>query len=180
MTHLPLPTRRFARLLRTITLAAMAALGAVAVYALLQPHLIFDAATARFAPNGIPMWDIGTLAKALLLLLGAIALAAILFTLWRMARLFGLYAQGDALSGQAAREIRLTALGLLAQAAIKILGHTATGLVLSIDAPVGHRVLAIGIGSPEIGFALAGGLLLLIGVVMQQAIAIAEENKGFV
>ena len=180
MTPLPPKTRQLARILQAISLGLMAVFLAIALYALFQPQFVFDEATQSHPTNGIPMWEIGTLAKALLLALAGVTLAAKLFTLWHMSRLFGLYAGDMALTANAAHAIRLAAMGFLAQAALKMFGNTATGLILSIDAPVGHRVLAIGIGSPEVGFALAGGFLLIIGVVMQQAIAVAQENESFV
>ncbi len=180
MTPLPQKTRQLAQVLRVITLGLMAAFVIMAIYALFQPQLVFDGATRDHPTNSIPMWEIGQLAKLLLFALAGITLAAKLFTLWHMARLFGLYAGDKALTSDAAHAIRLAALGFLAQAALKMFGNTATGLILSIDAPDGHGILSIGIGTPEVGFALAGGFLLIIGVVMQQATAVARENESFV
>ncbi len=180
MTDLPLSTRRWAARLRYFTFAIMAGLGVLALYAILRPDMILDPAIAAHQTGGVSMWPVGGMARALLLALAAVYLVAVMVTLYHLAALFGLYALGAALTPEAALQIRRIGLSLAALAGLNLVGDTLRGLILSIDAPVGHRVLAISIDGPDLGFALAAGLMLLIGAVMRQATAAAEENRGFI
>ena len=41
-------------------------------------------------------------------------------------------------------------------------------------------MLTVRFDAHELGFALAGGLMLMIGIVMRQAVEVARENAGFV
>ncbi|WP_299848203.1 DUF2975 domain-containing protein [uncultured Roseovarius sp.] len=179
MSNLPCRTQKLARFLRLCCFAAMAGVLAVAVYVSIAPDR-FVAEAARAMMPGTEVWDVGNAATLLLYLVAAVNLGIVLFVLWQVARLTGCYGTGDALSSASADAIRWIGLGLLTKAVIGVLDDTATGLILSIDAPSGQGMLVISFGSTDIWFALAGGLMLLIGLVMLQAVDVAEDNRGFV
>ena len=173
-------TRRAAQWLQRATqVAILLVLGAGLAVSIL-PDALLSLAQQALAPPAEPTWEVSLLTRILLLFPAWISLAAVLFTLWQMALLFECYANDDPLSEEAARAVRAIGVGLLAQAAIHVLAHTFTGLILSIDAPAGERMLAIGVGSMEVGFALAGALLLLVGSVLVEASRALEENESFV
>ena len=179
MSQLSPRTRRFANALRWACYAAILMMLTFAFYALFTPGFVVEQAAHQLFASDVT-WQVGVLERAGLLLLGAVALLAVIFTLVQTAFLFETYARGEAISPAAALTIRRIGFGLLAQAAIGFFGTTLAGLLLSIGAPEGKRMLVISIGTSEIGFALAGGLMMLIGIVMLQAVEAVRENREFV
>lgn len=152
-----------------VTLIAMAVQGAFGRAALLEefPGVV----------QGAVLSDLQVVGAGLS---GVMPVAAVLWILWRMRKLFALYRRGAALSVRAAREIHAIGIGLLALAVATFLAHTAQVLILSSGNPEGERMLAFAFGSGEVGFALAAGLLVVIGRSMSEAAATAEELRGFV
>ena len=67
---------------------------------------------------------------------------------------------------------------LLAVAAFTIAVPTLHALILSWNAP--QRVLSIALDSGTLGFAIAAGLLTVIGWAMREAAAVKAENAAFV
>lgn len=159
--------------------AAIALMLGYALFALLTPDFLVTQAIDKVFHEPVT-WTIGPLARILLLVLGLVTLSAVLYTLWHTARLFSLYSTGEAISATTSETISRIGIGLLAQAAMSFFGTTLTGLILSIGAPEGRGILVIAIKGPEIGFALAGGLMMLIGLVMLQAVEAVRENREFV
>ena len=172
-------TRRWAAVLRFAALAGVALVALSWLWAARDPAT-FAAARATELALDISGWTTGALARAGLLALSLLSALAALFTLWQAARLFAAYAQDAALAPQAAEAIRGVGTGLLALALLGILRRTGDTLLLTLGAPEGQRMLAVGLGSDDLGFLLAAALMLLIGVVMGQAVEIARENEAFV
>ncbi|MDJ0822586.1 MAG: DUF2975 domain-containing protein [Paracoccaceae bacterium] len=179
MHPLPPSTRTWAHRLRLLSFAAMALVVAAGVYATLDPTGLITSRAAALNIDTGP-WDTGALTRILMVTGLWIGTALTLVLLWQLARLFEHYAADAALTFEAARTIRRIGLLLFALAGFGILGRTLAGLAITLNAPDGSRVLAIGLSSSDVGLALAGGLMALIGAVMQQAVAVARENEGFV
>ncbi|MBV2358993.1 DUF2975 domain-containing protein [Thalassococcus sp. CAU 1522] len=178
MTHLPHRTRRIAHALFLSVTILMAAIVGLLIYVTAVPTLLVAERAHSF---GLEVaWPVSGTARAALVACAWMSAGIALFTLSQVARLFRAYADDAALTPNAARAIRGIGLGLVAQAFWSLLLHPLSGLALTMDAPVGQRMLAIAIQSDAIGTALAGGLMLLIGIVMTQAVAVARENEGFV
>lgn len=113
-------------------------------------------------------------------LAGALPLFGALYVLWQMRRLFQLYRRGETLGAPAAVAILRIGAGLLATLILGIISHSLQILVLTLRNPPGERALSIAFSSQDFGLALAGGLMLVIGWVMREAVAAAEENRSFV
>ncbi|MEM6409856.1 MAG: hypothetical protein AAF700_15765 [Pseudomonadota bacterium] len=113
-------------------------------------------------------------------LVGLLPWAVVMWLLWRMRGLFDLYRRGQALTRTAAREIVAIGSGLLVLGVVKAVAHTGQVLILSAANGPGDRMLAITLGSAEIGFVLTGGLLIAIGRSMADAVRAAEDLRGFV
>lgn len=177
MISLPTQTRQLSRALRILSFLFIAGLLAGFLFALSAPA---DLARSRADALGLEVLEIGATARGLLMVQYAIGLVVMVYTLWHMARLFGLYAGNQPLGLPAADTIRRAGQGLLVMAILGTLGYTTEGLILSLDQPPGGRVLIVQFGTKEIGFLLAGGLMLMVGIVTSQALAIAQENEGFV
>jgi mannose/fructose/N-acetylgalactosamine-specific phosphotransferase system component IIC len=114
-------------------------------------------------------------------LVAAVAIASVLpmlAALRAMTRLFDRYRMGEVLSHANATTILTIGRALLAVAAFTIAVPTLHALILSWNAP--QRVLSIALDSGTLGFAIAAGLLTVIGWAMAEAARIKAENEGFV
>lgn len=133
----------------------------------------------RFAH--LPAGTAFTPTKALLTAaIGAVMLPPALLLLAEMRRLFRGYAKGEVLTAQSAIHIRRIGQCLVGLAGLGVIIPTLQGIALTADNPTGSRVLAIALTSDTIGFALAGGLLVVIGWAMAEAARAAEENASFI
>ena len=95
-----------------------------------------------------------------------------------MTRLFDRYRMGEVLSQANAATILTIGRALLAVAAFTVAVPTLHALILSWNAP--QRVLSIALDSGALGFAIAAGLLTVIGWAMAEAAHVKAENEGFV
>ncbi|MBY6117904.1 DUF2975 domain-containing protein [Mameliella alba] len=180
MTYqLPRATRRAAQVLRGLSFIAMTVLLGLVVWVAVDPAFLVS---HRADALGLDMGGrtLG-LASRMALVAGAwIALGAVFYTLWHMSRLFACYAGDAALTPTAAHALRQIGLGFLAQAAVGLLGHPVETLLLTLGAPAGQRMVSLAVSSADLGFVLAGGMMLIVGLVTSQAVALRSENEGFV
>lgn len=179
MPSLPDRTRRHARSLGWASLLALAILFVTGVFVTLQPGYQMTQLAQEIGLTEMS-WTPSKLAVTLLILSAWISLLPLFYVFWQMHRLFTAFAQDAALSVQASTAIRGIGVGLLIKAVLQVLSHTWNSLLLTMDAPLGQRQGSIAIGFEDLIFALAGGMMLVIGVVLTQAIAIKQENEAFV
>ncbi len=112
--------------------------------------------------------------------IGLVPGCIVLWTLWQVQALFVLYRHDMALTRAAAQRLRAIGLGLAGTAALAVVFRPLQILLLTSGNAPGERVLALSITSSDIGFALAGGLMVVIGHVMADAARIAEDNASIV
>jgi len=114
------------------------------------------------------------------LLVGLVPGLAILYAIWQCQALFRLYRLGHALSADAAMRIRKIGVGCLFTVLLSILVRPMQLLVLTAANAPGERSVAISVSSGDVGFALAGGLMIVIGATMAEAARIADEHRAIV
>ena len=170
---------RLASLLGIATRATMALVLFAAAFVLWQSPPV-PANAAALYPGRAVAPGIAAPHLWLALALSGLLLAALLWTLDQMRRLFDGFRAGEVLTPAAAARISAIGRGLALLAVLTVVVGAAQSVLLSLAAPPGQRQLAIGISQSEIGFLLAGGLMTLIGWAMGEAAALAEENRGFV
>lgn len=132
----------------------------------------FPSVTLAEAPGPWLAWSVA--------LVGLLPWVPVIGALWSLQALFSLYRRGRSLTRDAAERIGVIGVLLMAVAVLGVAAHTAQLLLLTLGNPPGQRVLAIGIDSSDIGFLLAGGLLVVIGRAMTEAARAVDENRGFV
>lgn len=113
-------------------------------------------------------------------LLGLVPMGIALWILVLMRRLFGLFRDGRALSEGAATAVGRMGRALVLLAAMGLVVPTLQILVVTLDEGPGLRQLSIAFGSGEVGLALAGGLMAVLGAAMREGAAAARENASFV
>lgn len=91
-------------------------------------------------------------------------------------RLFRLYAGGTIFGAENVAALNGIGMGLFWFGAVQLLAPTAIPLILTFDNPAGERLLVLSLGSGAIEAIVLGGVVRLIGWVMDEARAIAEEQ----
>ena len=170
---------RLARILEYLTLVILLALPVVVVVRLVQVPPIPANASLLYPQHAVAA-ELGPVAFGLALLTSAIVLVLIAVALLTLWRLLTTIRRGAALTLTAARQMRRFGVCLLVLAAVMPVMQMAQSVLLSFAAPEGERQVSLLIGSSEIGFLLAGGVMTLVGWAMADAARIAEENRGFV
>ncbi|MEM9343045.1 MAG: DUF2975 domain-containing protein [Pseudomonadota bacterium] len=150
--------------------------------ALLASFLFGDlASSAQHAFPGVTVAEPLASTRALFVLLtGLVPGLAVLYAIWQCQALFKLYRLGHTLSAEAAQRIRQIGMGCLAAALLSILVRPVQVLILTAANAPGERAVAISFSSGDVGFALAGGLMIVIGATMAEAARIAEEHKAII
>ena len=105
---------------------------------------------------------------------------AMLYTLWKMAGLFGAFRRGEVLSETSAGFVAQIGRGLVALAVLIILCGPVQTVMATLNNPPGSVSLEIGLSGLDIWFLIAGGLLVLIGYALREAVRVQTENRGFV
>ncbi len=123
---------------------------------------------------------IGTGTLVSVRVLEMVEIAIIAYVLWQMRELFGFYKAGETLSARCAAQILRIGQGLVTLGVYGILSNTVIVLVLTLGNPPGSRTLSISFTDGDVGVMMAGGLMVVIGWVMREAVTAAEENRSFV
>lgn len=176
---LPARISRLSNILSHLTATLMVALPLlVAVWAVLghqNPGWLAPAFPHLAPGTGLtPAKSTGVLA------IGAAQLFPMLFALGHMRALFRRYRAGDILTAPCARNIRCIGTALATLALIQIVSLPLQIALLTADNPPGARQLTFALSSENLWLLLAGGLLVVIGWAMTEAVLAAEENRGFI
>ena len=103
-----------------------------------------------------------------------------LFAVWRLRRLFGLYAGGEIFTAGNVRCLRDFALAVMGLALAKPVTGALLSVVLTLANPPGQRQLAIQFGSSEVTTLFVGGVFLTIAWVMDAGREMAEDSARIV
>ncbi|MEM9012221.1 MAG: hypothetical protein AAGE18_13410 [Pseudomonadota bacterium] len=148
---------------------------------LLLSWLLGEAPAAALARLNLPADHALTATQlvlaALLSLLPALALARALFA---VAECFVGFARGDWFGARQPRALSLAGQWLMVSGALAFVVPTLLGLLLSLNAGPGQRVLTIALSSNAVLAILFGALLWVLGHLWAVARGIAAENARFV
>lgn len=109
-----------------------------------------------------------------------VPIALLIVVLVELGWLFRLFADGRVFEPTVPR--RLGRIGWLAfsGAAAAVVSQTLVTLLMTSANPPGRHMLSIGIDSQTMAGAMFGFLFLVLSLVMQEALSLAEENRGFI
>ena len=173
------PLALVAAWLYVLTTLLLAAFPLGLLWALVFPQHWQDARLVDYADT--PQPDVLSLAS--LLGLGLVDLAGSALTiviLWQIRNLLRLYKTGTILHAENARYILRIGQGLVALSVFGLLAQTLDVLAITSGNPPGLRQLQIAVSDAELGLALAGGLMILIGWAMQQAATLADDHAAII
>jgi len=114
---------------------------------------------------------------------GATASAITLVGVWMLSalwRLFGLYRQGRIFEAENVRALHHFGIGLIAFSLTSIVGSTILILILTATAPVGQRILSIGIEGGQVVSVILGSVFLVIARVMDEGRLLREDQATIV
>lgn len=165
--------------LSALTWVGILGIHAVYVWMALQPGNGLTDIGDRFAgivvQQPLAWWQ-----SALALILSALGSAFLVIALLYIARLLRLYRQGGYFSAAAAQAVLRAGQALFAAAVASVIVYPVQTVVLTLNNADGARQLGVAVQSSDLGFVLAGGLLILIGHTLRQAAVLKAENEGFV
>jgi hypothetical protein len=103
-----------------------------------------------------------------------------LYLLYELWRLFDGFMAARFFETDTLRHFRRFSVAALVAAIISPVEQTVLSVVLTMEAPVGERMLLVGLGASDLHLMLLGLVLVAISTVFSEAARIAEENRGFV
>ncbi|MCV2366710.1 DUF2975 domain-containing protein [Roseateles oligotrophus] len=144
-----------------------------------QPEWLESVARKNWLTNGAPLQlDAGS--RFWGWLSSCLPGAVLLYALWQVWSLFGYYRRGEIFKTGPATHLRRLGAALMVNAIAQPLSTTLAVLALTLGNPVGQRQLVLALSLEQyssFGFGLA---VLVIGIVMQEAARVAQENAEFV
>ena len=146
------------------------------IQALMGPNQLIEGFQPEFVfPENTPLSKIIISIVMMMAMVGAI-----LYTLWQMRKLFARYAKGESLTTGCAEAIRKTGIGLVWIVILDTFMMPVQSYVISSIISPEDVSVEVDISAASIGLLLAGGLIVLVGWVMREAVDVAEENARFV
>ena len=100
--------------------------------------------------------------------------------IWAMASVFRLLAQGDYFHPQVAAQLRRFGLALLVVGTANPLVRLLVVLAVTFENPAGHKAIAISIVMNDVLVVLIGMLMVMLAHALQEAAAIADDNRQIV
>lgn len=102
------------------------------------------------------------------------------WAMYELRRMFRAFAAGEILTLASVVHFRRFALGLTLGVLSSPVGAALLSLSLSIGAPEGQRWLSISFGSESVLSGMLGVAMIVVGWVLGEAVAAADENRSFV
>ncbi|MDX8352835.1 DUF2975 domain-containing protein [Cognatiyoonia sp. IB215182] len=167
---------RFSRILQVLTVSAMIVLP-LAIIVGMRVGVFWE---APYPADLIVESEISRTQVTMVFILALIKPIILLWILNEMRKLFVAYSKGAILTNRSARLIQRIGQGFVAMAVADFLFQPLFVLILTMANPPGSRSLAISLNSDMMFFALAGGLIIVVGWAMREAAAAAAENRSFV
>lgn len=100
--------------------------------------------------------------------------------LWGLAACFRRIASGRVMVMENAIALARTGTLFAFSAVLAIVSRTVAVLAATLSNPPGERMLTIGFGTPDMMGLTTGAAFLAMGLVMREAVRLADDNAGFV
>lgn len=120
--------------------------------------------------------DVSSLCRFLAFMADMVPLSAAIYGLLRLRDLFSLYEDGLIFTERNVRCLRSLGKTLLVWVGCDIVRYTLLSLILSLENPPGHRVLAVGLNSGDFTAVFVGIVVIIISWVMDEARKLEEDQ----
>ncbi|MGX1785460.1 DUF2975 domain-containing protein [Bosea sp. NPDC055332] len=170
--------RRVSTVARILCVAAAALMAFGAVWLWHDPEQLV--AYARTIGVSAPIGPLSERGYWSALTIGLVPAGLFVAAMLRLASLFGRFGRGQVLEEENAQ--RLTRVGwlLIAMGVATPLTRGLQSVALTFDNPSGQKQLAITLDPGMFGALAAGAALVAFGLVLREAVRLADENKSFV
>jgi len=113
-------------------------------------------------------------------LLNLALLSILLYGLYQVLRFFNLYRTGDLFPPGAGGFLARFGVALIFLAPAQILFNSFTSVLFSLHLPEGKKQLAVSISSDNLLLLIVGGLIFMVGHLLNSASAVAEDNRHII
>jgi len=181
----PYPSARMLRIAQVSGQVAIALLALIAIIIGLMAYIAFGSPEGLLAHpwlaqtgfNLAAVTPVKRVAVFAALLIASLPYLWATSELWRMFRAF---AAGDVLTPRAVGHFRRFAVGLTLGVFSSPVGSALMSLALSLGAPEGQKALSIAFSSNSLFSGMLGAAMIVVGWVLNEAVAVMDENRAFV
>jgi hypothetical protein len=171
--------RRISRLMQRICTAAVVLIP-LTVAGMWATFEYWGPTHPEFAPIPEVPGTLTLTARLLAAAIGLLQASIAVFAVWRLRRLFALYAEGHIFTADNTRCLRHFAAAICAFAVAKPITGALLSVVLTMNNPPGHRQLSVSFGSSELTTLFIGCVFLIIAWIMDEARTLAEEQAEII
>lgn len=171
--------RRVSTLARVLCFAAAALMAVGAVWLWRDPEQLAAYARSTIGVSA-PIGSLSERGYWAALTIGLVPAGLFVAAMLRLSSLFGRFGRGQVLEEENAQ--RLTRVGwlLTAMGVATPLARALQSVALTFDNPSGQKQLAITLDPGTFGVLAAGVALVAFGLVLREAVRLADENQSFV
>lgn len=182
-TPLPRPTETLLKVARIATLAGLLLFFALSVWAVIMAFTDGAAINRILVENFLENEKRGSftfIQQAIGLTLLFLTSITGIVASWIAFKLFGDYAKGNIFTRRSATRLRLIGWMIVLLAPLEIICTTLGKMLFTLWTTTGTLKIDIGIGDGSVFAVVFGLLIVVVGHVMYQAMAISDENRSFV
>lgn len=171
--------RRVSAVARLLCFAAAALMATGAIWLWRDPEQLAAYARSTIGVSA-PIGSLSERGYWAALTIGLVPAGLFIAAMLRLSSLFGRFGRGQVLEEENAQ--RLTRVGwlLTAMGVATPLTRAVQSVALTFDNPSGQKQLAVTIDPGTFGVLAAGAALVAFGLVLREAVRLADENQSFV
>ena len=171
--------RRVSTVARILCIAAAALMAFGAIWLWRDPEQLAAYARGTIGVSA-PVGSLSERGYWAALTIGLVPAGLFVAAMLRLSSLFGRFGRGQVLEEENAQ--RLTRVGwlLTAMGVATPLARALQSVALTFDNPAGQKQLAITVDPGTFGVLAAGAALVAFGLVLKEAVRLADENQSFV
>jgi hypothetical protein len=136
--------------------------------------------TEPFSNLPLQMEYIGPVNLILGFLVSCLPMGIMMYGVWRLRLLFGLYRTGALFTPAIACHIQVFAAMLMLKVVTSPIVDIFLSLFLTMNNPAGERSISISLGSDDLSVLFLSGVMFAVAWIMREGQRLAEENAEFI
>ncbi len=128
-------------------------------------------------PVEVDIQSLRFMVRALACMVEMIPTLIVMMSFYYLIQLFTLYSKNNIFGIQNVLFIKKIGYTLIAQVAASLVTQPLLSLVLTMDAPSGGHIIAVGFGSDELSNMIIGGIVVLISWIMEEGRKLEEDKE---
>jgi hypothetical protein len=166
----------------SICLAGLVPLSGLLALSVLYPHYVpfIGDNPVSIGEEERMLSELSLAQRGSLTVLLIVSLSLLLGALWTLRGLFARFQNAEFFTGRTLDAMASLGFWLISYAIFDFASDPVSTLIATMDYPEGQRVVDVSVDGGEIFCMILGTLMLLLGWVMREAAALAEENRQIV